>query len=665
MKKIPNRQVHLDFHTSEMIDQVGSKFSAEEFADTLKNANVEAVTLFTRCHHGNLYYDSTKYPERIHPHLKVKDMYREQAKECRKKGIKVYLYTTICWDIRVAAEHPEWVAIDDYARISRRETGNIFEDPGFHVDLCINSPYREFCKEQIADALENCPVDGVLVDASFVVECCCPRCRKSMLEKHLNPADPQDRKKHAWQIYYDFVREMTDYLHEIDSDYDIFFNKGHVGAQDIPVRDCFDYVAVESQPANCGYMDFPVSARYLRTWGVPVVGMTGRFLTGWGDNNSYRNQAALEYESFSALSYGGLCNIGDQLPPSGQLDKDMYGVIGDVFRQVKEKEPWCEDVTALSEMAVFNPEEFYGGAPGTVNPHAEGVCRMLQELGYQYDLVDSESDYSQYRLLLLADNIPVDHKLECRLKEFMDQGGALIVMGEAGLKNSEETFAADCLGIRWNGESEYDADYIHAEGVLGKGLFDADYAMYLKSENVEIISEEASELLPLIAPLFNTTWEHYTGHLKAPSSEIRVGSAAVRKGNCIYFAHPLSMIYHVMGPKWVKQLLHNAIDVLMPDRLLEHTGPSTTIATVNEQTGKNRWIVHLMHYVPERRTEKYDIVEDIIPLYNIDLRVKTDRKPSAVRFVPQMKNLEFRYENRQVVVTIPKVEGHQMVEIQF
>lgn len=91
-------------------------------------------------------------------------------------------------------------------------------------------------------------------------------------------------------------------------------------------------------------------------------------------------------------------------------------------------------MTALSEMAVFNPEEFYGGAPGTVNPHAEGVCRMLQELGYQYDLVDSESDYSQYRLLLLADNIPVDHKLECRLKEFMDQGGALIVMGEAGLK---------------------------------------------------------------------------------------------------------------------------------------------------------------------------------------------------------------------------------------
>ena len=94
MKKIPNRQVHLDFHTSEMIDQVGSKFSAEEFADTLKNANVEAVTLFTRCHHGNLYYDSTKYPERIHPHLKVKDMYREQAMQ--EKGDKsIFIYNNL------------------------------------------------------------------------------------------------------------------------------------------------------------------------------------------------------------------------------------------------------------------------------------------------------------------------------------------------------------------------------------------------------------------------------------------------------------------------------------------------------------------------------------------------------------------------------------------
>ncbi len=80
------------------------------------------------------------------------------------------------------------MAIDDYARISRRETGNIFEDP-VSCEICALTVHIiEFCKEQIADALENCPVDGVLVDASFCCRVCCPRCRKSMLEKHLNPA---------------------------------------------------------------------------------------------------------------------------------------------------------------------------------------------------------------------------------------------------------------------------------------------------------------------------------------------------------------------------------------------------------------------------------------------------------------------------------------------
>ncbi len=205
--------------------------------------------------------------------------------------------------------------------------------------------------------------------------------------------------------------------------------------------------------------------------------------------------------------------------------------------------------------------------------------------------------------MLLADNIPVDHKLECRLKGIYGSGRGSHCYGRGRIENSKKHLQR--IALEFGGMVSLSMMQIifMQRGVLGKGLFDADYAMYLKSENVEIISEEASELLPLIAPLFNTTWEHYR---TSESTEFRNKSrkCSCKKRELYFFAHPLSMIYHVMGPKWVKQLLHNAIDVLMPDRLLEHTGPSATIATVNEQTGKNRWIVHLMHYVPERRTEK-------------------------------------------------------------
>ena len=46
-KEIPFRQIHLDFHTSEAIEGVCSEFDAEEFAQTLADAHVNSITLFS------------------------------------------------------------------------------------------------------------------------------------------------------------------------------------------------------------------------------------------------------------------------------------------------------------------------------------------------------------------------------------------------------------------------------------------------------------------------------------------------------------------------------------------------------------------------------------------------------------------------------------------
>ena len=84
-KEIPFRQIHLDFHTSEKIQGVCGEFDAEEFAQTLEDAHVNSITLFSCGHHGNLYYNSKKFPEMIHPGLVHKDLLREQAQACRKR----------------------------------------------------------------------------------------------------------------------------------------------------------------------------------------------------------------------------------------------------------------------------------------------------------------------------------------------------------------------------------------------------------------------------------------------------------------------------------------------------------------------------------------------------------------------------------------------------
>ena len=40
--------VHLDFHTSPDIDNIGELFNKEEFAKTLKEAHVDLITVFAK-----------------------------------------------------------------------------------------------------------------------------------------------------------------------------------------------------------------------------------------------------------------------------------------------------------------------------------------------------------------------------------------------------------------------------------------------------------------------------------------------------------------------------------------------------------------------------------------------------------------------------------------
>ena len=103
------RQVHLDFHTGPAVPYVGRDFDARRFARTMKAAHVNSVTVFAKCHHGRLYYD-TKRPER-HPGLKPGlNLLGEQVEARHREGIRSPIYLSVQCDEYAANTHPEWVA---------------------------------------------------------------------------------------------------------------------------------------------------------------------------------------------------------------------------------------------------------------------------------------------------------------------------------------------------------------------------------------------------------------------------------------------------------------------------------------------------------------------------------------------------------------------------
>lgn len=139
----------------------------------------------------------------------------------------------------------------------------------------------------------------------------------------------------------------------------------------------------------------------------------------------------------------------------------------------------------------------------------------------------------------------------------------------------------------------------------------------------------------------------------------------VRNGNAIYFAHPIFSQYHQNAPRWCKQLLLNALDLLLPNPLVTHQGPSTVLISLNAQAAEKRWIVHLLHYIPERRGEDFDVVEDVIPLYNLSVSLAVPQAVKRVRAVPAGEALDFTTVDARLHVTLPRLEGHQMLEVQF
>lgn len=660
----PMRQIHLDFHTSELIENVAGEFDAKQFSDTLIRAHVNSINLFGRCHHGMMYYESSWFPERIHPHLKTKRLLEEQTAACRAKGIKVNLYTSVRWDVYTVKHNREWLCIDENGAISDYENKSYFE-AGFYKNLCVNTPYRDFLKAHLQEMMSNISADGIWFDASFLVECCCETCMDKMRRKGLDPRKKEDRQAFAEWTYQDFVRDMSDFIRKDYPDYDIFYNKGHVGKVDRPVKDSYTYGAMESLPGGpWDYLDFPHSQRYLRNWGLPTVGLTGKFHTSWGDFHSFRDPLALEYECFHMLALGAGCNIGDQLEPSGVLSKPVYELIGRVYAQVEKKEPWCIGAVPLSDVAMLVPEEFIGAGTGNLPSASQGACRLLQEAGYQFEFIDSRMDMTGYEVLILPDLIPVDNYLKKKLQDFMDKGGRIILSHEAGIDPESGDFAIREWGISYCGQAYYEPDFLVPQGEIGKGLPETEHVMYLRGSEVNV-TESGKALCMVNRPVFNRTYEHFSSHMHSPSSGEAVYPGIVRGKQSVYFAHPIFSTYYMYHPGWCKTLFRNTMNMLLSSPLIKHNGPSTLEVDLLEQKKEKRLILHLLHYIPEHRSLYVDTVEDIIPLYDIEVWVKTDKELMEAVLVPEGENTFIRMEGEYAHIRVQKIEGHRMIALPY
>ncbi len=652
------RQVHLDFHTSEAIDGIGSKFSKENFQEMLKKGHIDSITVFSKCHHGWSYHP-TKV-NKMHPNLNF-DLLGAQIEAAHEIGVKTPVYISAGFDHKAIFEHPEWL---NY-RLDEYQNGINMEYVGYHL-MCLNTPYLDELLAEIKEVCENYDADGIFLDIVHVDPCYCETCRAEMAKRGLDVNNPDDVKILAEETYANYVRRVRETIDSVKPGLPVFHNGGHIRHGRYDLAHANTHLELESLPTGgWGYDHFPMSAAYARTIGMDYLGMTGKFHKAWGEFGGYKHPNALRYEVALSAANGACSSIGDQLHPTGFMDNATYTLIGEAYKTVEERESWLDGYKNKSDIAVFSSEAWqnYNGIakPSWESLHwSKGCTRILLESNYLFDFVDDKTDYSKYKLLILPDICTLDDKLAKKINDYIANGGKVLASYESGLNQDKNAFAVD-FGCDFEGLSEYKPTYIKPDRDIDC-LPAASYLVYEDAMKVSATSGKATAMID--KPYFNRTLEHFCSHLHTPYSGERYGDAVVMTENTAYFAHKVFYEYFIHGSIYTKEIVRAAIEALIGDtKTIKTNLPAQGVITLTENGDTQ--IVHTLYASAVLRGEKTQIIEDLIPIYDTAVSIKTDKKPRSVKLVPENKKLKFKYIDGNVEFTIPKFECWQMTEIKY
>ncbi len=654
--EFPKRTIHLDFHTGPGIPDVGQDFDAELFARTFQEAHVDSVTVFAMCHHGHLYYH-TDHPAR-HPGLSTDlDLLDRQVDALHKAGIRAPIYLSVQCNEYAANAHPDWIALTP--ELQQVKGGGSAFCPAWQI-LDMSSPYQDFLADILAEVLKRfAPVDGIFMDMCWDQPSCSKWAIQGMAKKLYDPRTEEDRNRYAREVVHQYMKRYRDMVEEAQRKYKpagIWFNsrpKTNLNVEKKFLR----HIEIEALPTGgWGYAYFPYVSRFVRPLELPTLSHTGRFFKSWGDNSSLKPEMALKYECCQILSQGMTNGVGDLLHPRGVPSKAVYDLIGKVYGHIEACEPYVEGGVLLSQIAVI-VDPMLGDKPG---PCGLGVTRALQQLRQQFEILPPEADLDPYELVILPETTRVDEALKVKLKDYVRQGGGLILCGPSALDDNGQSTLEE-QGIKVHGSSPYTHTFLHASKEVSQGLADYGYVMYEPGFRMTPVGD-AQTLVTVGEPYFEREYNHFSGHEYTPEEKLSEYAAVIQNARVITFSVPIFEAYGKHAAPNYRTLLGNCINQLLPEPLIQDNGPSKLETTVVRKGDKT--VVHLLSFCPERRADNLDIVEDPLPIVDMPIAVKVDKKPKRVFLTPPEQDLIFEYKEGYVHTKVTVLDGHGMLVIE-
>ena len=639
--------VHLDFHTSPDIENIGCQFNKAEFTQILKDAKVDLITVFAKCHHGYSYYP-TKLGT-INPGLKF-NLLKEEIDAIHDAGAKAPIYITMGWSKKDADEHPEWHQINFWTKkpVIYGYNGGKLDEPldtpisdCSWITLCPVGGYKKYLEDITREVCEQFDVsDGIFYDICFIHDTCvCEDCKAGMKAQGLDPEKFEDVRKYFREQRIELMKDLTGIVHEYAPNATVFYN----GGADMNRPEYHPYQThyeLEDLPTAWGGYDLmPLRAKYFEKYGKLFLGMTGKFHHSWGEFGGFKNKEALRYECADMLSVGASMSVGDHLHPYGALDKSTYAVIGHAFDYASKIEKYCEDTRAYTDIALWMS-------------HTEadvGCSKALQIMHLEFDVIDDGNDLSRYNCIVLPDCVKFTENDKKQLCDYVQNGGKVIASAES---------IFDELGIKLKCKSGSDLDFISCE-------IDEITTPFLSYSSAYITESDGEVLADVYEPLFNRTYGHFCGHKNTPPKPDKAPYLALVKcGNVLYFAHPVFDAYNKSGNYALERYIKNGFEAIYQRKLSIEGFPSCGRARFRKSNNERFFAMHLL-YAPPVNRGNVCLLADFPELNNLKIKVNVNEKIKAIKTIPDNKKIKFVQKGSEISLTLDSMSLHKLIIFEF
>jgi hypothetical protein len=631
--------IHFDLHASEDITDAGKTLTFEMIDTFLLKVKPDFIQIDCKGHPG-----ISSYPTETGYHVKGfdKDPLKLFREVTEKNKVALFMHFSGVWDEKVVQQHPDWAVIRANGERSKQK-------------VSFFSPYLDtYMIPQLKELSEKYNVDGAWIDGEcWAVE---PdygetSLRRFTMETGITeiPRNRSDRyypefMEYTRSLFREHLKKYVDAIHLYDPDFQVTSNWSYSSMMPEKVGINVDFLSGDVTPQNGVYRS-AFEARCLAPQGKPWDLMAWGF--SWNGDEmpmSIKSADQLKQEAAEIIAMGGGVQFYFQQNRDLSIKPWIAVLLEDIGKFCRERQRFCHKAVPVPQIALLYPSQSY--QKNSPVPYSGGLG-MLQ--GTLYAILDGQKaveilmehhlkgNMKKYPLIIIPECDYLESSFIEELKTYVTDGGSLLVIGpETALLFKDE------LGIMPVIKTSDELAYISAGSRIGA----------VRSEIMKVRLSGSS--IPLARFYESSDYSYPAATIASSMKQYGRGIIAG-----IYFNAGTS--YNEYKTFVIRDFISEVIEKLIPESIVKVSGSHLVHVAVNILN--DRLYVNLINVAGEHTSQNVIGYDEVPPLRDIRVAIKTGEKPSYVILQPEGKNLTFEYSDGKAIVTVPKIRLHSILEV--